>query len=147
MIDLIVSNAATISKFKLGNYIIQDLLERAPSELQDQIIKIIFDFSIDLSCDKYSSNVVEKAIHLASSRRRKKLVKKWLSRDDSLEIIKKLVEDQFGNYVVQTLLVSSGQKEQKKLLKAIVKNRHFVSIFWLLYKKSKQTQHDKNQSI
>eukprot|EP01084_Bolivina_argentea_P255021 428849_1 len=128
-----------MSKHKFGNYIIQDVIESAPADIQDKMFKAIFEDIHELACNKYSSNVVEKSIYLCSTKRRRKLVRMIITnnllsnkkdtqaeeiitqdkQDNKNAILKQFIADKFGNYVIQTLLLCSGKKDRQKLMDAI----------------------------
>ena len=146
----ITNNISEMSRHRYGNYIVQDVIETAPLAIQDKMFKAIFEDIVELGCNKYSSNVVEKSIYLASNKRRRKLVRKILNDDllhqskklDSEDdeeseqqqqqeesycdayttglqlhtILRKLIFDKYGNYVIQTLLICSGKKDRQKLM-------------------------------
>ena len=140
----ITANISEMSRHRYGNYIVQDVIESSPLSIQDKMFKAIFEDIVELGCNKYSSNVVEKSIYLASNKRRRKLVRKIVNDDilhqkkldsddeDDEEsyanicykndpknqhtILRKLIFDKYGNYVIQTLLICSGRKDRQKLM-------------------------------
>ncbi len=64
-----------MARHKFANYIIQDIIQHAPEALHDRMFKALFADIADLATNKFSSNVVEKAIYLATNKRRRKLVR------------------------------------------------------------------------
>jgi hypothetical protein len=64
---------------------------------------------VDMSKDKYGSNLVEKMIKLSDNQKKEIITTEFLSRDPNTgdSYLKQLCFSPFGNFVVQTLLLSS----------------------------------------
>ena len=115
----ISDDVVEMAQHKFANYIIQDVIQHAPEALQDRMFKAVFADIGLLGTNKFSSNVVEKSIYLATNKRRRKLVRTLADEAPRNSVLSKLVTDKFGNYVVQTLLLSSGKKDRAKIMDAL----------------------------
>ncbi|KAJ8574033.1 hypothetical protein K7X08_010544 [Anisodus acutangulus] len=101
----ITSNALVLSQDPFGNYVVQYIfdisLPWATSNIFDQLQG---KFS-DLSMQKYSSNVVEKCLKHADEERSSYIIEELLS-DPRLD---QIMQDPYGNYVIQAALnISKG---------------------------------------
>ena len=79
--------------------------------LNDAILGKILDKIIFLSKRKYSSNVIEKCLETCS----REMVDKLIDIFNNEIIIRDLIKDIFGNYVIQKLLIvcyNEAKKEQ-----------------------------------
>lgn len=115
-----------------GNYVIQQLLEFIKDEIVtlEYVIKekIISKFIL-LSCHKYGSNVIEKVLDqliLTGSKVMFKFIDIILSGNNLLN----LLNDKYGNYVVQTCLEYQGEGQLKiaKEISKIISNIAKVNI-------------------
>ncbi|CCH40775.1 putative translational repressor [Wickerhamomyces ciferrii] len=111
---------------QFGNYIIQFLFElnflktsKNISFLIDEFFNKIYNNLIQLSCLKFSSNVVEKFIKIL------KFKQNYLYLTEIIKLVdynfELLIKDKFGNYVIQTLIdqfydVSELSSEMNKLI-------------------------------
>lgn len=94
---------------QFGNYIIQFLFElnflktsNNINYLIDEFFKRIYKNLIQLSCLKFSSNVVEKFIKVLKSKQSYVYLTEIIKLvDANFEL---LIKDKFGNYVIQTLI-------------------------------------------
>lgn len=94
---------------QFGNYIIQFLFElnflktsNNVNYLIDEFFKRIYRNMIQLSCLKFSSNVVEKFIKVLKSKQNYVYLIEIIKLvDANFEL---LIKDKFGNYVIQTLI-------------------------------------------
>jgi len=64
-----------LSRCLHGNYIIQYILENGPLDEKNTILTSIRDNFVELSLDKFASNVMERAIIKSNSNYRKELLK------------------------------------------------------------------------
>lgn len=135
-----IINAALLNSLKLvqdpfGNYVVQyildlqqQLVQTNPKEAEtlnytNRIIRQILHNIALLSCNKFSSNVIEKCLKTASPDVRQLLIDE-LTEPQSLP---KLLTDSFANYVVQTAITTATDDQQfAQLRDAIVPLQHLL---------------------
>lgn len=106
MIKKILDEFDILVNDEYGNYIIQYILEFKEKRYNDVIYDYISKNIVQLSKLKYSSNVIDKCI-IQEEEISSKIIQKIL--DDKL--IHEMINDQYGNYVIQKALkVSFGKK-------------------------------------
>jgi len=113
-----------LSKNQYGNYIIQWIIKHCAIERREIVSKLMGRVA-ELSREKFSSNVIEQAIK-RSTRAHVRALAEELLRDSSVQegkysTLARLVSDQFGNYVIQTLLMSSSGDFRLRLLRCLSK--------------------------
>jgi len=114
----IIENIERLINDKYGNYSIQAIInkiEENEKELNAPIYTYIADNLVELSKKKFSSNVLDTFIK-RNNIYSKKLVNFMIENDS---ILKEMVKDQYGNYVVQKALNISDDKTFMKIIKII----------------------------
>jgi hypothetical protein len=93
-----------------GNYVVQYVLELGQEAASRAVMAALEGHYAELSMQKFSSNVVEKVLKLQGiDEERNKVVKEVLSSP----LLPRLLQDSYGNYVVQSSLsVSNGELHQ-----------------------------------
>ena len=129
IVDNIIKNFSSFINDEFGNISLKRLIKLNNENYNSKIFPCIKDSIINLSCQKFSSNVIEACIDNNTSLKKQMINK--LIEDES--IIIKLILDQFGNYIVQKALQNSEQKEFDIII-GIIKNNE---------KKLKQSQYGK----
>ena len=129
IVDNIIKNFASFVNHEFGNISLKRLIQLNNENYNSKIFPCIKDSIIPLSCQKFSSNVIEACIDNNTSLK-KRLLEKMIENDI---IISKLILDQYGNYIVQKALQNSEQKEFDIIIN-IIKNNE---------KKLKQSQNGK----
>jgi hypothetical protein len=135
-----IVNAALNSSLKLvqdpfGNYVVQyildlqqNLLLHNPQQAEqvnytNRIIRQLLHNIAPLSCNKFSSNVIEKCFKTASPDVRQLLIDEVTDP----HALPRLVTDSFGNYVVQTAIVTASDDAQFiQLRDAILPLQHLL---------------------
>ena len=94
-------------KDAFGNYVVQYVLELGQSEASAAVVAALGGHYAELSMQKFSSNVVEKVLKLGGlDAARAGVIREMLTSP----LLPRLLQDSYGNYVVQSALsVSSGQ--------------------------------------
>lgn len=95
-----------------GNYVVQCVLENIDRTMAAQVV--VENFSgkfLRLACNKFASNVMEKIIRLASPSLRRMMLDELIFNPAALQ---QLVNDGFGNFVVQTLIETSATPNEHK---------------------------------
>lgn len=128
LIDTVLSNSLKLVQDPFGNYVIQFVLDRHEelgaarqalvtagstdesigTRYTNQIIRHMLHHVAELSCNKFSSNVVEKCLKTASSDVRQLLVDELTDP----QVLPKLLTDSFANYVMQTAIVTASDDDQ-----------------------------------
>jgi len=96
-----------------GNYVVQYVLEFGVADYSAKVMRRLMGSYAELSVQKFSSNVVEKCLKLGGrslNDTRDMLVREIMTSPQ----LPRLLQDPYGNYVVQSSLqVSSGQLHQE----------------------------------
>ena len=101
----IVGKIEELINDKYGNYTIQTIFKLFNDKINDKIYKHIDENILQLSKEKFSSNVIDKCI-IKDYEKSTKLIESIIQKN----IIKDIIVDQYGNYVVQKAL-SISEKE------------------------------------
>jgi len=122
LLDQIKKNAISLSKSQYGNYIIQYIIKHFVEERTEVIIKLIGRVA-ELSREKCASNVIEQAIKKSTLTQLNELAEQLLKNEspqtERYSALALLVKDQFGKYVVQTLLDSTSGVIRQRLLSCL----------------------------
>jgi len=102
-VDVIKPNVIHLAKDSKGNYLIQSFLKQFPSERNQFIYDAIIDSCVEVATHKVGCTLINRCIDYANETQMNQLVNKIASSSLSL------VQDQFGNYVVQHLLSTKVQ--------------------------------------
>ena len=97
-----------------GNYLIQNIVLLDNEKLKENIINDIAKNICFYSNQKFSSNVVEKCFD--DDFIKNKFIEQMLIEDN----FKKMLLDNFGNYVVQKAIISSNEEDKDKFFKMII---------------------------
>lgn len=115
LVSEITSNALILSQDPFGNYVVQFVFElRLPWAATDILDQLEGNYG-DLSVQKYSSNVVEKCLKYAGEVRRNRII--WELINNSR--LDQVMQDPFGNYVIQAALQQSKGALHAALVEAI----------------------------
>ncbi|KAK6936978.1 Pumilio RNA-binding repeat [Dillenia turbinata] len=109
------SNALILSQDPFGNYVVQFVFELGlPWATNDVLDELEGNFA-DLSMQKYSSNVVEKCLKYAGEERRPRIIQELISNPR----LDQIMQDPYGNYVIQAALSDSEGALHDVLVEAI----------------------------
>jgi len=142
----------TLSKKQYGNYIIQWVIKHYAMERRGVILKLIGHVA-ELSQEKFSSNVIEMAFKISNQADLRELAEELLQDDPakkgSFPTLWLLLNDQFGNYVIQTLLESSCGAFRQRLLSSLNKCGRANKVYGknLLVKVGQMLRKKSNQGI
>ncbi|CAD8155043.1 unnamed protein product [Paramecium pentaurelia] len=116
----VIENSSCLIRRQYSNYIIQQILERGQESHKTLLLDkyLIKDF-VQMSVDKYGSNVAEKAIIYSGPKWRQKLWEEEVSVSE--ESFRKLVNDQFANYPIQRLYEYLTQEYRAEFLEYLSK--------------------------
>jgi hypothetical protein len=118
ILESIFNKTQEIIVDQYGNYVIQFVLKTIKEQNNnhydlENIFKFIVDDLVTYSNQKYCSNVIEKLFTIEELRTA------IIAKLEDPEIMKALLFEQFGNYVVQKALNYSNKNEQNILLNLI----------------------------
>ncbi|KAK9155062.1 hypothetical protein Sjap_002542 [Stephania japonica] len=115
VISKLASDAFELSQHPFGNYVVQFVLELGIPWATANVLNQLDGNYGHLSMQKYSSNVVEKCMKHAGDERRPHIVQELLRSSHLDEIL----QDPFGNYVIQAALHHSKGALRAALVEAI----------------------------
>lgn len=102
---------------QFGNYVIQFVVGINSEIINKYIVNIIMKNLVLLCKEKYASNVIEKFLYNKSSY--SKIVLDTIRKDENL--VHELILDQYGNYIVQRILMIIIGEPRMKMIQMIVK--------------------------
>lgn len=117
----VLGDALLLMQHPYGNYIVQCILEIWKEEVGYEFGSSIQGRITQLCLQKYSSNVVEKALKIDYVR--DCIVKELLTEDK----IKELIGNQYGCYVLRTLASVCSAKDRPSVLDSV--NNHLKGLF------------------
>ena len=82
ILQKIEANCVDLMKDKFGNYVIQQMLENGPESARDRVTGVMKARLLELSQDKYASNVVETCFKFANKHEQYQLVNMVISKKD-----------------------------------------------------------------
>ena len=100
LLNNISRNSMYLILNQYGNYVIQFIIMKNDITINDKIFEGFINNISFLAKQKYSSNVIEKCFDYCSENMKKKIIQKISDR----KIIKDLLKDMYGNYVLQKIL-------------------------------------------
>lgn len=115
LVSHILSCCLDIVQDPFGNYVLQYVLEEKDSKINDTIAIAFLPHVVHLCMNKFSSNVMEKVLRGASVQVQEMYVEMMCNP----EIVSRLIQDDYGNYVLQTALVISNPSQAENLVAAI----------------------------
>lgn len=117
LIDTISSKTLELVEDAFGNYVIQYVLRLKDDEINRRIVVALADNVTEFAKQKFSSNVVERCLIFCPLEVRSILISKFL--DVPFDVLKELILDPFGNYVIQRVLNVAQSDELSALLDRI----------------------------
>ncbi|KPI84780.1 putative RNA-binding regulatory protein (pumilio family) [Leptomonas seymouri] len=115
LVDQVLSCCLQIVQDPFGNYVLQYVLEAHDSKINDTIALAFLPHLVHLCINKFSSNVMEKVLRGATQPVQVMYVEEMCNP----EIISRLIQDDFGNYVLQTALSINAPAQAELLVSAI----------------------------
>ncbi|GME82622.1 unnamed protein product [Ambrosiozyma monospora] len=107
----IIKNSIVLMQDQFGNYVVQYLITLNINALNIALIDIMIPYIAELSSQKFSSNVVEKClkIKLTNQMNNTEIINPLFEALLQPRVLSALINDQYGNYVVQTAMELSPQ--------------------------------------
>eukprot|EP01064_Diplonema_japonicum_P004066 TRINITY_DN12680_c0_g1_i3.p1 TRINITY_DN12680_c0_g1~~TRINITY_DN12680_c0_g1_i3.p1 ORF type:complete len:486 (+),score=79.72 TRINITY_DN12680_c0_g1_i3:59-1516(+) len=118
----VVANALILVQDPYGNYVVQYVLDMDVPVITKKMISNFCGSLCDLAMNKFSSNVIEKCIKLATPDARAPLLDELCDPT----VLPRMLQDQFANYVVQTALTKATPHEFNMLCHAIRPFLHVI---------------------
>ncbi|KAK9123935.1 hypothetical protein Sjap_013537 [Stephania japonica] len=119
MMDEILLSVCKLAKDQYGNYVVQHVLEHGKPYERSSIIKKLAGQIVEMSQQKFASNVVEKCLTFGGASERQILVNEMLGTTDENEPLQAMMKDQFANYVVQKVLETCDDQQRELILSRI----------------------------
>ena len=129
MTDIIINNIENLINDEFGNISLKRIIKLNNENYNNKIYNCIKDNLMQLSCQKFSSNVIDACVDNNTSLK-KKVILKLIENENN---ITDLILDQYGNYIIQNALQNSEKNEFDIIIQHIKENE----------KKLKQTNHGK----
>jgi len=118
----IASNALTLVQNPFGNYVVQYVLNIGDETINDMVISKFLGSVGSLSINKFSSNVIEKCLRIGSTQLKAALVGELLE----CQMLPAILQDSFGNYVVQTALSVAELKQFNEFAEVLKPMLHLI---------------------
>jgi hypothetical protein len=100
LINEIVRHSYTLVQDPFGNYVVQYIMDLPYPDIANQVAKRFMGHLTELSTQKFSSNVIEKCLKQGDPVCRAAMINEIMEGDNLVV----LLQDPYGNYVVQTAL-------------------------------------------
>jgi len=126
----LVDNSSTLIQNPFGNYSIQTAVDVWKEENVMPIIKQFYGKFINLSMQKFSSNVVEKFLLKGGE----PVISKYIEEISINNRIVDLMKNNYGNYVVQKALKLANNVNKNKLVEVILRNLEKIGDKKLIHK-------------
>jgi hypothetical protein len=118
----IASNALYLVQNPFGNYVVQYVLDLNESIINEMVISKFLGHISTLSTNKFSSNVMEKCLRIGSPFIKNAMVNEILVLDNLPHVL----QDSYGNYVIQTALSICDAKQFQQFNEVIRPLLHLV---------------------
>ncbi|KAI5689955.1 Pumiliofamily RNA binding repeat [Leishmania braziliensis] len=114
LISALVPLLSTLAKNQFGNYVVQCILKNIEGYVSLNDLAGSFQGHwVELSCDKYSSNVMEKIVGMLKGTLRQRIVNELIFDVTHLQC---LMQNSFGNYVLQAMIGSAVNQYEYGLI-------------------------------
>lgn len=117
LLDEVLRCCMELATDQYGNYVVQHVMEHSsrPGDRQ-MVMGNVRKHILTLSCHKYASNVIEKALSCATIEERAQLVTAIVGdQGDQHPPLLVMMRDRFGNYIVQRV-IALAQGPQREML-------------------------------
>lgn len=117
IVDLVANNVYEFVQDQFANYVVQDVLNVCGKPLASIIVRRLYGKVTPLCFQKFSSNVVEKCLETSTGR--PEFEQLYAEIMGSEKMLRKMLQDPYGNFVVQKLLDTSNSEQHARLTEAI----------------------------
>ena len=116
LLNNIINNTNYLIGNQCGLYVLQFIMDKKIYSINDKILEQFINNIIKLAKQKYSSNVIEKCLETCSPQ----MVNKLIEILNNEMVIRDLIKDIFGNYVIQKLLIVCQNDEIREHILTII---------------------------
>ena len=116
IINNIIKNIDYLIGNQCGLYILQFIMDKKNYEINDQILNTFINNIIKLAKEKYSSNLIEKCLETCSP----KMINRLIGIFNNEMVIRDLIKNLFGNYVIQKLLIVCADDKIRSHILSII---------------------------
>jgi hypothetical protein len=114
LISALVPILPHLATDQFGNYVVQCILKNMEGYVSlDDLVESFQGHWVELSCDKYSSNVMERIVGMLRGESRQRIVHELIFEVVHLQ---RLMQNNFGNYVLQAVIGSAVDQYEFKLI-------------------------------
>ncbi|VTZ69812.1 mRNA-binding protein PUF1, putative [Plasmodium chabaudi chabaudi] len=117
LVNKISSNCLELVQDAFGNYVVQYILNMGNEKVNFEIIEKLLKDIEKHAVQKFSSNVIEKCLTIGTTKCRKMMINGLLKKGKN--ILKNVILDKYGNYVIQRALSVAPEPELTKLVEGI----------------------------
>jgi hypothetical protein len=134
LVTKIGANSLSLVQDQFGNYVVQHLLS-TKVQFAPKIIEGLLGHIPELSVQKFSSNVIEKCLQVASPEHYSAVIQE-ITDANLLE----LLQDRYANFVIQTALDVADDQQHAKLVKMILPFIHQIKTPYVMHIQKKILQ-------
>ncbi|KAK4227927.1 putative pumilio protein [Podospora fimiseda] len=110
--------AQSLMTDQYGNYVTQHVVTAGLPEDRDKMIAIVMAHLPTFSKHKFASNVVEKCIVHATAEQKREIRDRLMGTEED-GLLTSLIKDQFGNYVLQTIIKQLKGEDKEVLIRVV----------------------------
>ena len=121
IIYLIINNLFLLINNEFGNYIIQKIILFNKDFINYKIVEMFYNNLYYICNDKYSSNVIEKLLEIENKDLIEKIIRKLTENE---KIIMSLISNQYGNYIIQKILIVCYNEKFNEIFNFIINIIH-----------------------
>ncbi|KAI3765551.1 hypothetical protein L2E82_15588 [Cichorium intybus] len=126
--DELLNCVSMLAQYQYGNYVAQHVLEHGKPNEHSIILQELAWKIVQMSQQKFATNVVEKCLTFGDASERQLLVHEMLGTTDENEPLQATMKDQFANYVVQKVLETCSDQEREHILSRIKVHLNFFCL-------------------
>jgi len=116
---LMESDLPRLARHEYGNYALQVALRHSQHEQQVQMIALLQPYLLELSTNKHGSNVSEMVLQRMGATDLEHLRAQLFDAPEGRQILRKLLNDSFANYVLKSLVRLLPPAEREKVLQIV----------------------------
>jgi len=117
LLDEVLRNLTDLATDQYGNYVVQHVMEHSSRPGDRANVLFIVRKNVNLlSCHKYASNVVEKALSCGTLEERAGVIQAIIGEGESHAPILNMMRDRFANYIVQRTIALAQSPQREALL-------------------------------
>ncbi|EAS02166.2 pumilio-family RNA-binding repeatprotein (macronuclear) [Tetrahymena thermophila SB210] len=123
--EKLMTNLIRLCECQYGNYIIQYIIEKGQKLEKDEILQVVKVHFVDLSLNKFASNVTEKSIVYSDEEFKAGVLDVLLRPNNQNHLdtgIVRLTKNAFGNYVVQRLYEKAQHETKLRVCQYLLQN-------------------------